>query len=162
MKAAEHKFGGILGRWMQEVAISRVTFPFEARRKQVLDCSVMLQSILQLRPGRVLKILIEFQDRLQVIVGDGPDWEQLFFFAMAHAQYPQVLRHFLVFHHFVFQSDLIVGCWARTIHEKWQRFGAGMWHVVRVDKKFCEECSDPRDVQQFFVQKKRGLKRGAD
>jgi hypothetical protein len=162
MEAAEHKFSGILGQWMEEVAINCVTFPFEARRKQVLDCSVMLQSILQLRPGRVLKILIEFQDRLEVIAGDRPFWEQLFFFAVAHAQCPQVLRHFLVFHHVVFQSDLIVGRWARNIHDRWQRFAAGMWHIVRVDRKFCEKCSDPKAVQKFFVRTRRGSKRGTD
>jgi hypothetical protein len=157
MVGAEAKFGTILTSWIEKAVSNRVKFTFEGRRKQVLDCAVMLQVVRRLKLGRILKTFIEFQDRLQVIIGNGlePDWAKLFFFAVAHSDCPQVLRNFLIFHHFVFQSAAVVEPWDRNIHDRWQRFAAGMWHILREDRKLCEQCSDPKAVSKLFVKKSR-------
>jgi hypothetical protein len=149
MRLAEHRFACILTAWMEEHGKTPRTFAHCITH--VLQASVVLTSIPDLALGRTLRVIIGFEERLLAIRRQTElDWEELFIYTLAHAQCPQLFRSFIVFHHFVFPCEQIVGKWKKRVHRIWEQFSVGMWHVLRRDAGFCETCADIQAVKQWF------------
>jgi hypothetical protein len=136
---------------MEQANREKRPFAFAARRRHVLQTSVMLTVLPNLRLGRILKIIMAFEGRLIAIGEDSENaWEGLFFFAVSHAQCPQLLRYFLVFHHLIFTQHAVVGRWKKKLHRTWEQFTLGMWHVLREDPRFLGRCADPQEMKRLF------------
>jgi hypothetical protein len=152
MEKAETHFLNMLVRWLDYMQEQKKQFPFEHRKAYVIETAFLLVPISDLRLGRTLQIIVEFQTRLRVILQECENaWQDLFIYALAHAQAPKLLRCFLTLHHFVFQSKDIIRTWSPTANMIWDQFALGMWKAIGGDTKFCARCADTAQAKRFFM-----------
>jgi hypothetical protein len=152
MQKVETHFLNMLIHWLDFMHLHNKQFPFAHRKTHIIQTAFLLIPVSDLKLGRALKSIMEFQRRLGVILRECEDaWQDMFIYALAHAQAPQLLRCFLAFHHFVFQSKRIGEMWSRTENMLWDKFSLGMWRAIGGDPKFCARCANFEQAKKLFV-----------
>ncbi|KAK8890080.1 hypothetical protein M9Y10_034839 [Tritrichomonas musculus] len=154
MKEAQIMFMKLLNSWMEKEwpEQSRICH-FNNKIKYVLDASTLLGQLNSVGLGKKLKIILNFQRRLQVILGRywDKDWSIIFNYAIYAASAPIVFAVFLTLHHFIFTDNDVVAGWGKSIHSTWGLFSAGMWYVMKRNPSFCSFCSNIDECKQLFM-----------
>jgi hypothetical protein len=139
------RFAALLSHWADTMWPQVKDRPgVKAKVPYVMSAGLIFDQMIRYRLGRVLKMILEFQRNLLVIMGGdySPGWEILFHYAMFVGERPEILKVFLWFHHYIFLSPQVVASWGKTVHQLWERFATGMWFVLKADTAFCSFCSN--------------------
>lgn len=156
MKKADATFLSLLNEWMEnEWPKQNASCHFNDKIKHVLDATTLLSQTPKMGIGMRLKIILQFQKRLHVILDEywDQEWSILFHFAIYAANVPNIFETFLILHHFIFTMNDIVDVWGQNVHNTWGLFSTGMWYILKRNPDFCSYCSNINDCKELFVLK---------
>ena len=149
-KELQERFRDLLSTWVDKEW--RVQHQYVKRRFQIMArIGAPLVELGQVRLGRRLKMIIDFQKNLQTLFHDVWDelWKTIFHFAILSAS-PDLLITFLYLEHYVFQDRFIVGKWAKDIHSDWLMFSGGMLQVIKADHDLTDYCVNPDKRKEYL------------
>lgn len=150
-KELQERFRDLLSTWVDNEW--RVQHQYVKRRFRIMSkIGAPLVELGQVKLGRRLKIIIDFQKNLQTIFHDVWDelWKTIFHFAILSAS-PDLLITFLFLEHYVFQDRFIVGRWAKEdIHSYWMMFSGGILQVIKADQALTDYCVNPDKRKEYL------------